>query len=85
VLGGVILSMVVNRDWFAASDWLAGRWYVKCELESGWTTDVHTNMIIMRDRCDGDVILIVIEVSSCAHRMCPLRSQWINEPDMSIA
>jgi hypothetical protein len=57
--------------------------HMKCELESGWTTNVHTNMIIMRDGCDGDVILIVIEASSLAHHMCPLRSQWIDKPDMS--
>ena len=29
----VVLSMCMNRDWYAASDWLAGLWYVKCELE----------------------------------------------------
>jgi hypothetical protein len=36
VLGGVVLSVVVNRNWVVASDWLAGGgWYVKCELKSG--------------------------------------------------
>lgn len=30
VLGVVVLSVVVNRKWFAASDWLAGE--VVCEV-----------------------------------------------------
>lgn len=29
----VVLSMCMNRNWYAASDWLAELTYVKCELE----------------------------------------------------
>lgn len=39
-LGVLYCSVVVNRDWGAASDWLAGKWYVKCEMEDGWRVDV---------------------------------------------
>lgn len=61
VLGGVILSVVVNRDWFAASDWLARE--VVCEaheVRAGvWVDDEHAyehdyNARSLRWRCHPD-------------------------------
>jgi hypothetical protein len=37
---GVVLSVDKNRNWRAASDWLVGLRYVKCEQGFNWTSDV---------------------------------------------
>jgi hypothetical protein len=79
--------VIVNRDWLVASDWLAAE--VVCEVRAGvWVDDGRAyehdhNARSLRWRFHPDKV--VIEVSLRAHCMCPLRSQWIDEPDMSTA